>query len=458
MRILLIEPAKPEKSIGGEDFAIFEPLALEYLAAGVPSNHDIRILDMRLEKDIDAALRDFSPDIVGITAYTVHVNTVKLLFRTIKQFNSGIHTVVGGHHATVMPQDFYDPCIDIVVKGEGVDAFRNIVEHLEAGKAIKELRGAEYIERGEGTLVFESDKAIDLDALPFPKRNLTTRYRKSYFSEWMKPLASIRTSKGCHYRCRFCALWKLTDGRYITRRPERIVEELGTIEEEYVFFADDESMLDVERMDRLADMIKESGIKKRYFVYGRSDTIVRHPDLIKKWKYIGLERVFVGLEFFRDTDLTYIKKGSTVENNVKAVQILKDLGIDIFPNFIVRQNFDKKDFREFRKFCLGLDLDFIGFAVLTPLPGTDLFEEVRDRLISTNYDYFDFFHTLLPTKMPLRHFYKELISLFNRSRSLKNQIKLIRKYPLREVPSVFRLYGGFMNKLKTLHSDYSSSL
>lgn len=458
MRILLIEPAKPEKSIGGEDFAIFEPLALEYLAAGVPSNHDIRILDMRLEKDIDAALRDFSPDIVGITAYTVHVNTAKLLFRTIKQFNSGIHTVVGGHHATVMPQDFYDPCIDIVVKGEGVDAFRNIVEQLEAGTAIKELRGAAYIERGEGTLVFESDKAIDLDALPFPKRNLTTRYRKSYFSEWMKPLASIRTSKGCHYRCRFCALWKLTDGRYITRRPERIVEELGTIEEEYVFFADDESMLDVERMDRLADMIKESGIKKRYFVYGRSDTIVRHPDLIKKWKYIGLERVFVGLEFFRDTDLTYIKKGSTVENNVKAVQILKDLGIDIFPNFIVRQNFDKKDFREFRKFCLGLDLDFIGFAVLTPLPGTDLFEEVRDRLISTNYDYFDFFHTLLPTKMPLRHFYKELISLFNRSRSLKNQIKLIRKYPLREVPSVFRLYGGFMNKLKTLHSDYSSSL
>ena len=78
------------------------------------------------------------------------------------------------------------------------------------------------------------------------------------------------------------------------------------------------------------------------------------------------------------------------------------------------------DFMDLRKYCLGLDLNFIGFSVLTPLPGTDLYDEVRDKLVNANFDYFDFFHTLLPTKLPLKDFYQELASLFKRSRSLRN--------------------------------------
>lgn len=90
----------------------------------------------------------------------------------------------------------------------------------------------------------------------------------------MRPLASIRTSKGCPYRCSFCALWKVAGGRYLTREPAKVVEELSRIEEEYVFFADDES-----RMRTLASLTRDSGIRKRTFLYGRSDTIARHREL-----------------------------------------------------------------------------------------------------------------------------------------------------------------------------------
>ena len=297
---------------------------------------------------------------------------------------------------------------------------------------------------------------IDLDALPFPRRDLTSAYRNSYFSEWMRPLASIRTSKGCHFRCQFCALWKVTGGRYFVRKPECIVEELGAIKEKYIFFSDDESLLDTKRMEALADLIKTTGIDKRYFLYGRSDTISKHPDLIEKWKKIGLERVFVGLEFMRDADLNLIRKGSTVANNIKAIQVLKDLDIGIFPMFIVKPEFEKKDFADLKKYCLGLELDFIGFSVLTPLPGTDLYDEVKDRLINFNYDYFDFFHTLLPTALPVKDFYKELVALYNGSRSLKSQIRLMRKYRLRELPSLFRIYSAFIKRLKTLAQDYAA--
>jgi radical SAM superfamily enzyme YgiQ (UPF0313 family) len=453
MKILLVQPAKPEKALGGEDFSIFEPLALEYLAAGVASDHDVRILDMRLDSDLGSHLRNFRPHAVGITSYTVHVNTVNRLFQQIKAFNSEIYTVVGGHHATVSPEDFYNPFIDLIVSGEGVFPFREVMVRLEKKLALSEIPGAICLENGT-ILLCQGDQDLNLDALPFPKRDLTAHYRQSYFSEWMRPLASIRTSKGCHFRCQYCALWKLTGGRYLTRKPECIIEELGTIQEDYVFFADDESLLDTARMRLLANLIQESGIRKRFFLYGRSDTISHHPDLLEQWKKAGLERIFVGLEFMRDRDLKLVRKGSTVENNEKAVTILKDLGIDIWPMFMVRPEFDRREFTDLRKYCLDLDLDFIGFSVLTPLPGTDLYEEVRGRLINANYDYFDFFHTLLPTKLPLKDFYRELASLFKRSRSLRNQIRLMRKYRLRELPSLFRAYGELMKRLKTLEQDY----
>ncbi|MEW6182126.1 MAG: radical SAM protein [Bacillota bacterium] len=135
---------------------------------------------------------------------------------------------------------------------------------------------------GHEMLLTEAMPHPSLDSLPFPDRSPTSKYRNSYFSMWMRPIASIRTSQGCVGRCSFCALWAITGGRYLQRRPEKIIEELNAIKEEYVFFCDDESMCDWRRMDRLADLIKEAGIRKKYFLYARVDTIVKHPGLFAK--------------------------------------------------------------------------------------------------------------------------------------------------------------------------------
>lgn len=453
MKVLLIQPKKPEKAIGGEDFAVFEPLSLEYLASGIKDNHDVRIFDMRIEDDLESLLNRYQPDVAGITAYTVHVNVAKALAEKIKKINSKIFIVVGGHHATVAPEDFTTPFIDLVVMGEGVFTFRELIDRLEGKKDIDGITGTAYKKNGE-IIIIEKRDIDDLDSFPFPDRDFTKKYRRHYFSEWMRPLASIRTSKGCHFKCNFCALWKLTGGKYLTRTPGSIIDELQSINEDYIFFADDESLLDVDRMNTLADLIKQRGIRKRYFLYGRSDTIVKYPDLIEKWKKIGLERVFVGLEFFRDADLKEIRKGSTTENNTKAIKILQSLNIDIFPNFMVRHDFDRSDFIEFRKYCLNLDLEFIGFSVMTPLPGTDLYEDVKNELITTNYDFYDFFHTHLPTKLPLIEFYREYASLFSKSRSIFNQFAFMRKYPIREIPLLFKTFNKFMKQLKNINNDY----
>jgi radical SAM superfamily enzyme YgiQ (UPF0313 family) len=453
LRILLIEPAKAPLSIGGEDIFLYEPLALEYVSAGVAGDHDVKILDLRLERDLEAVLTDFHPDVVGITSYTIHVNTVRRLFEDIKRWNPQALTIVGGHHATVAPEDFLCPSIDLIVIGEGVFAFKEIVARFQKGESFENIPGV-ALPKGGGLLAADSPTTTDLDTFPFPERRLTAKYRKHYFAEWMKPVASIRTSKGCPYRCNFCALWKITGGRYLRRKPENIVEELTTIDEEFVFFSDDESLVDATRMKTLAKLINKAGIKKRYFLYGRSDTIARNPELLKAWRDIGLERVFVGLEFFRDEDLRYVGKGSTLRDNEEAVHILHDLGIEIYASLIVRPEFTREDFAALRQYCRKLELNFAGFAVLTPLPGTRLYEEVKSQLLTHNYDYFDFIHTLLPTCLPLKEFYYEYYQLGRRAIPLRKQLSFLRSYSLGDIiPTLVKSYR-FYNRLKSAYLDY----
>jgi radical SAM superfamily enzyme YgiQ (UPF0313 family) len=455
VKILLIEPAKGPLSLGGEDASIYEPLALEYIAAGVTKHHDVRLLDLRLETGLLEVLNEFQPEIVGITSYTVHVDTVVRLFERVKDWNPSVLTVVGGHHATILPDDFSTLDIDLVVRGEGVEAFREIVARFEKRQDFTGIPGVAL--RRDGELIGSGyDPAPDLDALPLPDRRVTAVYRNRYFSEWMKPLASMRTSKGCPHRCSFCALWKVAGGRYLKRDPEKVVAELGGIDEDFVFFADDESLLDVPRMTKLAQLIKAAGVDKRYFLYGRTDTIAANPDLLEAWREVGLERVFVGLESFRGQDLDYIRKGSTLEDNEEAVRTLRKLGIEVYASFIVRPEFTREDFSGLRDYCRQLGLSFASFAVLTPLPGTDLWDQVQDQLITNDYGLFDFIHTVLPTRLPLKEFYEEYHQLFARAIPFSRRVSFLKRYPVEEVPRSMMRYQRFLGRLKRAHKDYGN--
>ena len=141
MRILLIEPAKSPISMAGEDVFLFESLALEYVAAGVSADHDVRILDQRIDDTVEQTLEEYRPDVVGITGYTVHANRMKLLAERAKTWNPEVLTVVGGHHATVAPHDFESPHIDLVVVGEGVNNFREVVRRFNVCEGFDGIPG-----------------------------------------------------------------------------------------------------------------------------------------------------------------------------------------------------------------------------------------------------------------------------------------------------------------------------
>ena len=209
-------------------------------------------------------------------------------------------------------------------------------------------------------------------------------------------------------------------------------------------------------MRTLARLIREAGIHKHFFLYGRSDTIARHPDLIAAWKEIGLDEVFVGLEFFRDEDLRYVGKGSTISDNEAAIKVLQDLDIAVYASLMVRPEFTHADFAGMRAYCRDLRLSFATFAVLTPLPGTDLYEEERGRLLTDNWDYYDFIHTLLPTSLPLPEFYAELAGLYRSAIPFSQRAGLIKRYRPRYLVHNLQVLRGFLRQVEAAPQDYAA--
>jgi radical SAM superfamily enzyme YgiQ (UPF0313 family) len=433
---------------------LFEPLALEYLGAGLKlDGHEVRLLDARLEPDIEGIFCGFQPDMVGLTGFTSHVNIVKGIAARLKSISPDLLVVAGGHHATVRPEDFNDSVIDVVVVGEGVFTLREIVHAVESESGFREIAGL-AIPCPDGMLFTEPRPYTDLNALPFPDRTLTASYRKQYFSEWFKPLASIRTSLGCTARCNFCALWGITGGKYLRRDPAAVLEELKTIAEPNIFFCDDESMCDTKRMDRLADMIREAGIKKNYFLYGRVDTIVKHPELLAKWAKIGLSQVFVGMEDFSEARLNAMNKGVTTAQQVQAAKILDDLGIMMYASFMVDPAYSRDDFRSLVSFVRRLKLKYATFTVMTPLPGTELYAERRQDILSHKPELYDMLHALLPTTLPLEKFYCELADLYTKAVPFYRVLPALLRFGLHGMLLRIRLFGRVLAKIRTGHLDY----
>jgi hopanoid C-3 methylase len=452
MKIMLIQP--PSCDPMTDRIFLFEPLALEYLGAGLKQDsHEVRLLDARLEPDIEGVFRGFQPDMVGLTGFTSHVNIVKGIATRLKAISPELLVVVGGHHATVRPEDFNEPAIDVVVIGEGVFTLREIVRAVEDGGRLSEIRGLAIPATG-GMIFSEPRPYTDLNELPFPDRSLTATYRNNYFSEWFKPLASVRTSLGCTARCNFCALWGITGGKYLRRDPAQVMEELKTIAEPNVFFCDDESMCDVKRMDRLADLIREAGIRKNYFLYGRVDTIVNNPELFAKWARIGLAQVFVGMEDFSDKRLSAMNKGVTTAQQEKAVRILDDLGIMMYASYMVDPAYTREDFRGMLAHVRRLKHTYATFTVMTPLPGTELHAKREGELLSRKPELYDMVHALLPTTLPLPEFYAEMANLWVKAVPFYRVLPTLLRFGPQGMFTRIKLFGRFLEKARKMHLDY----
>ena len=327
MRILLVRVAAETRYMNVMYKVVrMEPLSLEYLGAAVKEHHDVEIFDMRLEggmDDLRRAIAIFAPDVVGTGGDTCEANACKKVLATVKALNRKILTVVGGIHATSMPLDYLHPDIDLVCVNEGVFAFQEIIEQHERGGDFKAIRGVAVNESGIQHPAVPRPIS-DLNTLPFPDRSLTSRHRSKYgFSLWGKHLALMRFTQGCVGRCDFCPSWAQTDGRYLRRTVESMIAEMTAIEEPYIYFVCEESMLDTKLSLALAQAIQEARRGKRFGMPLRADTIVKKPHVVEAWAAAGLEDTIVGIEQADDQLLKDREKTTNIRDNIEALKILK---------------------------------------------------------------------------------------------------------------------------------------
>ena len=430
MKVLLIRPKPHKETIGLQHVMICEPLELEYLVSNIPDEIQhrvqVEIIDLIMDnRKYHEILMTEKPDFIVFTGYITHVGVIKELAEQAKELFPKIKVGVGGVHAEVVPEDFQSDFIDFIYKKNGIDEFNLSLEGLLEGKSIEKIN-EKLTEAGPKKEAF---------TYKHPDRNAVSQYRSKYYYLFHSPCALIKTSFGCPYQCSFCFCREITAGKFFSRDMDDVIDELQTIKEEEIYIVDDDFLYNVPRLEKFMDGLIKKNIRKKFLVYGRADFIAKNKETLIKLKKHGLQAVIVGIESVREKDLEAYHKKTTKTVNEECINILKELEIELYATLIIPLDFTKRDFKELTKWLKNLNVRFVNLQPLTPLPGTEIFEDYLPDLIVKREDYhvWDMAHVVLkPEFMSIRCFYLEMIIAYYKViMRPKNLWQLLKKYGIK---------------------------
>ncbi|MFH1507248.1 MAG: radical SAM protein [Candidatus Omnitrophota bacterium] len=366
-KVALINPGR------GGRFDAHEPLQLGFIASSlIEKGVEVKIIDEVAGDNVELGIKDYKPDIAGITATTPFVEHAYRHADFCRQ--QGVLTVLGGVHATVMTEEALRHA-DIVVKGEGEQAMLDIV----SGGAREKVITRDYIR--------------DLDTLPPPAYQLmnmdfylNARERAPYntaliFVPKGYKVASMLTGRGCPYSCIFCHnTWRGMPFRF--NSPERVVRDMKYLIDTYktqaIAFFDDDFFANKERAKKIFQLIREDNLGIIWGCNCRVNTI--DEQILKEAFQAGCRQIAFGFESGSQKMLDIMQKRTKVEENKKAVELCKEAGIICVAFFILGLPHETKaDIQLTRKFIMENDIDCIGLCMATPFPGTQIWDWCKEK-------------------------------------------------------------------------------
>lgn len=295
--------------------------------------------------------------------------------RTKKGLHS--HVIVGGIHASMMPEDVENH-FDQIVIGEAEEIFIDLIEG----------RNTERIVQGE--------RLKDINSLPYPDYTSLINYDQMV-------VTPVMTSRGCPYDCSFCSVTEMFGRSYRFQSPERVMEELLANKKEWwrwILFVDDNFAAGIDRTDRLLDLMIKNKFNIPWSASVRTE-ITKHPDLVAKMRRAGCKLVYIGFESVNPDTLKDYKKKQTVEDIKRSIKVFRDNHIIIYGMFTLGNDTDQKDiFKTTAKFSRDMKIDISQFSVLTPLPGTRIFKQLESegRLLHKDWSMYDGLHSVFEPK------------------------------------------------------------
>jgi len=401
MRILLIHPNY--HSGGAEIAGNWPPAWVAYLtgylrAAGYGDVTFVDAMTNHLTDDqVRARIAEVKPDLVGATAITPAIYKAERLLEIAKSVDPAIVTVLGGIHGTFMyPQVLKEaPWIDAVVRGEGEQVFLNLVQAVDSGHwltARGDVKGIAYAEDGRVVATPAEDPIADLDRIS-PDWSILQWDKYIYIPMGVR-VAIPNFARGCPFTCTFCSQWKFWRD-YRVRDPKKVVDEIEALVRDhgvgFFILADEEPTIHRKKFIAFCEELIERKLPVLWGINTRVTDILRDEKLLPMFRKAGLIHVSLGTEAAAQLKLDRFNKETTIAQNKKAIQLLRDAGIVTEAQFIVGlENETAETLEDTYRMARDWNPDMANWAMYTPWPFSDLFQELRDKVEVFDFEKYNF--------------------------------------------------------------------
>jgi radical SAM superfamily enzyme YgiQ (UPF0313 family) len=447
MHVLLLRPVPGNDRFGLGPFFTIEPLGLEYIAAALEARgHRTTTVDLRYGGSLEQHLRRSRPEVVGVACmHALETDEVLALTARIRRASPGAFILVGGHSAAAYPTPFFANTVDAICMDDGEMVVPALVEAIAKGRPPRDVPGL-IVREADGRFekTSPSPETFVLDDVPRPLRRDVEGWRRQYACLLFRPVWLVETARGCPFRCSFCSVWQLLDRSVRLRSIESVCDDFEATGPN-VFVADDLFWYQPARSLELAHALRRRGIRKRWMlVQTRTDLVAAHPELLEAWRPLAQDfDVFFGLEAASDEGLNNLVKDTTVDRTADAVRVSRALRYGVTGNFVIDPDWTESDFERLWAFVETHDLSRAGFTILTPLPGTQFFEQSRPRLRAVRWSQYDMHHLLWEPRLGARRFFELYCETWRRSvlnlSGRKSWMDWARQVRTRDLPFLTRM-------------------
>ncbi len=358
---------------------LYLPMGLAYLAAVLEkAGHEVTVIDCPAQmidlKQLKTKLASIEPKLIGITSMTPTIQSAFLSAQAAKEACPDTIVVIGGPHATFMDEEVLaeEKAVDVVVRGEGEETLLELAQNVSNPQALKKIEGITFRNNGQTVRTPTRPYIQKLDELPRPAYKYFSLEKYRLFGRKMLP---IMTSRGCPSQCSFCTTARMFGKAFRARSPKSIVDELEWLRDEHgadaFSFYDDTFTLNTKRAVTICEEIKNRKIGLPWDCQTRVSKVSK--ELLATMRDANCQQVFFGVESGCQKILDAVNKGTTVEQNRKAIKMAKDAGLFVAISVIIGYPGETRDMlMQTIDLVKKAEPDDVYICVATPYPGTDL--------------------------------------------------------------------------------------
>lgn len=376
----------------------YPPLGVGYIASYLRKygkySYIIKIVDGNCCQDVLKEICAFRPNLIGFTALSPQIKEAIDLSHQIRNWDRDIFQIIGGIHISAMPEETLSTgSFNAGVIGEGEQTFSELVDSFAEERLSKDIlekiKGVCFKDNGIIYFSLPRDEIMDLDLIPSPARDLFDMEHYLSYSLLIRGITGSRIttvmgSRGCPFNCTFCSSKIIFKGvRQFSSG--YIIAEIKDLIKQYnikaIFFTDDTFTINKERIKKFCNLLIEEGLsnKIKWDVQGRTNLITWDDlELLKLMKRAGCVQIDYGFETGSQRILDMLKKkGVTIEDNKRAMQITKKAGLHVMGTFMLGNPSEtESDLEETKDFILSNlnNIDYFQALISTPYPGTELYD------------------------------------------------------------------------------------